>query len=143
MLLLQNSLSESLWELMAPYSIKQSHEALMISGEGSHLKQGSRPAIFIVIIDDRVPSRARLFLFWSCLVPPKKTLFLHLHWNGGSIRTSFAMVASLWNRLNPVTYEEWTKNTVEISSKVLLSFLLSSFFLWKVSIGWCIINIVY
>lgn len=37
-------------------------EALMIAAEGSHLKQGSMPAILIVITDDRVPSRAELFL---------------------------------------------------------------------------------
>ncbi len=34
----------------------------MISERGSHLKQGSRLAIFMVIIDDKVPSNARLFL---------------------------------------------------------------------------------
>ena len=35
-------------------------EALMTSEGGSHLKQGSRSAIFMVIIEDRVPSNARL-----------------------------------------------------------------------------------
>lgn len=87
-------------------------EALMISGEGSHVKQDSRPAIFIVIIDDRVPSRARLFLVLVSLSASA------LEW--GNTRTSFAMVASLMNRLNPVTYEEWTKNTVEKKSHIPL-----------------------
>jgi len=36
--------------------------ALMTSEGGSHLKQGSRSAIFMAIIEDRVPSNARLFL---------------------------------------------------------------------------------
>ncbi len=34
----------------------------MISEGGSRLKQGSRLAIFMVIIDDKVPSNARPFL---------------------------------------------------------------------------------
>lgn len=34
----------------------------MTSEGGSHLKQGSRSAIFMAIIEDRVPSNARLFL---------------------------------------------------------------------------------
>ncbi|CAL8386663.1 unnamed protein product [Boreogadus saida] len=37
-------------------------KALRTSEGGSHLKQGSRSAIFMVIIEDRVPSSARLFL---------------------------------------------------------------------------------
>ncbi len=58
-------------------------EALMIAGEGSHLKQGSRPAIFIVIIDDRVPSRAKLFLV-LVLFSPTTENSLHLHGSGAA-----------------------------------------------------------
>ncbi len=41
----------------------------MISEGGSHLKQGSRLAIFMVIIDDKVPSNARLFLLLALFSP--------------------------------------------------------------------------
>lgn len=41
----------------------------MISEGGSHLKQGSKLAIFMVIIDDKVPSNARLFLLLHGATP--------------------------------------------------------------------------
>ncbi len=41
----------------------------MISEGGSHFKQGSRLAIFMVIIDDKVPSNARLSLLLVLFSP--------------------------------------------------------------------------
>ena len=76
-------------------------EALIRFTEGSHLKQGSRSAIFIAIMDDKVPSRAKLFLVLVLFNPTtENTLF---EW--GRTRTSLAMVASLGNRLTPVTFK--------------------------------------
>ena len=43
-------------------------EALRTSEGGSHLKQGSRSAIFMVIIEDRVPSNARLSMEKNTLI---------------------------------------------------------------------------
>ena len=76
------------------------------------MKQGSRPAILIVMMDDNVPSRARLFLVLVLFSPTtEKTLSASaLEW--GKTRTSLAIVDSLMKRGNPVTYEEGTKNTM-------------------------------
>ncbi len=52
----------------------------MISEGGYHLKQGSRLAIFMVIIDDKVPSNARL----CCSVPQLKTPSQHLRLHGAT-----------------------------------------------------------
>lgn len=43
-------------------------EALMITLDGSNLKQGLRPAILIVIMEERVPSRAKPFLVFVFVV---------------------------------------------------------------------------
>ncbi len=50
----------------------------MVSERGYHLKQGSRLAIFMVIIDGKVPSNARL----CCSVPQLKTPSQHLRLHG-------------------------------------------------------------
>ncbi len=56
----------------------------MISEWGSHLKQGSRLAIFMVIIDDKVPSNARLFLLLVLFSPQLKTPSQHLRLHGAT-----------------------------------------------------------
>ncbi len=82
----------------------------MISEGGSHLKQGSRLAIFMVIIDDKVPSNARPFLL---LVLFSENTLSASAFAWGNTRTSLAMAASLSNSLAPVTYGKCTKNTKE------------------------------
>ena len=75
----------------------------MTSEGGSHLKQGSRSAIFMAIIEDRVPSNARLFLVLVLFSPTENTLSASaFEW--GNTRTSLATAASLSNSLAPVTY---------------------------------------
>ncbi len=49
----------------------------MISEGGYLLKQGSRLAIFMVIIDDKVPSNARLSLLLVLFSPTSQHLRLH------------------------------------------------------------------
>lgn len=46
--------------------------SLMIDWDGSHLKYSPKPATLIVIRDDKVPPKARLFVVFLCSVPPKK-----------------------------------------------------------------------
>lgn len=81
-------------------------EALMSVDEGSYLKQGSRPAILIVIIDDRVPSKAKLFLVLVMFSPTTENTHSASALEWGRTRTSLAMLASLWNWPTPVTFEE-------------------------------------
>ncbi len=84
----------------------------MVSEGGSYLKQGSRLAIFMVIIDDKVPSNARLFLLVLFSPTTENTLSASAFaW--GNTRTSLATAASLLNSLAPVTYGKCTKNTME------------------------------
>ncbi len=58
----------------------------MVSEGGSHLKQGSRLAIFMVIIDDKVPSNARLSLLLVLFSdsPQLKTPSQHLRLHGAT-----------------------------------------------------------
>lgn len=85
----------------------------MISEGGSHLKQGSRLAIFMVIIDDRVPSNARPFLLLVLFSPTTETPSQHLRLHGATPGPVWATAASLSNSLAPVTYGKCTKNTME------------------------------
>ncbi len=85
----------------------------MISEGGSRLKQGSRLAIFMVIIDDKVPSNARLFLLLVLFSPTTENTLSASAFAWGNTRTSLAMAASLSNSLAPVTYRKCTKNTME------------------------------
>ncbi len=83
----------------------------MISEGGYLLKQGSRLAIFMVIIDDKVPSNARLFLLLVLFSPTTENTLSASVFAWGNTRTSLA--ASLSNSLAPVTYGKCTKNTME------------------------------
>ncbi len=85
----------------------------MISEGGSHLKQGSRLAIFMVIIDDKVPSNARLSLLLVLFSPTTENTLSASAFAWGNTRTSLATAASLSNALAPVTYGKCTKNTME------------------------------
>ncbi len=76
----------------------------MVSEGGSHLKQGSRLAIFMVIIDDKVPSNARLFLLLVLFSPTTENTLSASAFAWGNTRTSLATAASLSNSLAPVTY---------------------------------------
>ncbi len=67
----------------------------MISEGGSHLKQGSRLAIFMVIIDDRVPSNARLFLLLVLFSPTTENTLSASAFAWGNTRTSQGPV---WRR---------------------------------------------
>ncbi len=62
----------------------------MISEGGSHLKQGSRLAIFMVIIDDKVPSNARLFLLLVLFSPTTENTLSASAFAWGNTRTSLA-----------------------------------------------------
>ena len=88
-------------------------EALRTSEGGSHLKQGSRSAIFMVIIEDRVPFSARLFLVFVLLSPTTENTLSASALESGNTRTSLATAASLRNSLAPVTYGKCIKNTME------------------------------
>ncbi len=85
----------------------------MISEWGSHLKQGSRLAIFMVIIDDRVPSNARLFLLLVLFSPTTENTLSASAFAWGNTSTRLVTAASLSNSLAPVTYGKCTKNTME------------------------------
>ncbi len=85
----------------------------MIFEGGSHLKQGSRLAIFMVIIDDKVPSNARLFLLLVLFSPTTENTLSASAFAWGNTRTSLATAASLSNSLAPVTYGKCTKNKME------------------------------
>ncbi len=76
----------------------------MISEGGSHLKQGSRLAIFMVIIDDKVPSNGRPFLLLVLFSPTTENTLSASGFALGNTRTSLATAASLSNSLAPVTY---------------------------------------
>lgn len=79
-------------------------EALIILWDGSHLKQqGSRSAILIVMIDDRVPSRAKPFLVLVLLRPTNENTRSASALECGKTRTSLAMAESLRNWKTPVT----------------------------------------
>ena len=71
-------------------------EALRTSEGGSHLKQGSRSAIFMVIIEDRVPSSARLFLVLVLFSPTTENTLsasaLMLTSDAGSVALNSAIV---------------------------------------------------
>ncbi len=56
----------------------------MVSEGGYHLKQGSRLAIFMVIIDDKVPSMLGCLFSWFCSVPQLKTPSQHLRLHGAT-----------------------------------------------------------
>src|SRR4029434_4765189 len=88
-------------------------EALMTSEGGSHLKQGSRSAIFMAIIKDRVPSNARLFLVLVLFSPTTENTLSGSAFEWGNTRTSLATAASLSNSLAPVTYGKLPKNKME------------------------------
>ncbi len=75
----------------------------MISEGGYLLKQGSRLAIFMVIIDDKVPSNARLFLLLVLFSPTTENTLSASAFAWGNTRTSLAKAASLSNSLAPVT----------------------------------------
>ncbi|KAM7417160.1 hypothetical protein PAMA_017007 [Pampus argenteus] len=79
-------------------------EAMMTSVGGSHLKQGSRLAIFVTIMEDRVPSSARLFLVFVLFRPTIENTLSAFALEWGNTRTSLAMAESLSNSLAPVTY---------------------------------------
>ena len=76
----------------------------MTSEGGSHLKQGSRSAIFMAIIEDRVPSNARLFLVLVLFSPTTENTLSASAFEWGNTRTSLATAASLSNSLALVTY---------------------------------------
>lgn len=80
-----------------------------MAGEGSHLKHGSRSAILIVIIDDRVPSKAKLFLILVLLRPTTENTLSASALEWGSTSTSFATAASLSNSLAPDTYGKYAR----------------------------------
>ncbi len=85
----------------------------MISKGGSHLKQGSRLAIFMVIIDDRVPSNSRLFLLLVLFSPTTENTLSASAFAWGNTSTRLVTAASLSNSLAPATYGKCTKNTME------------------------------
>src|SRR4029434_7737005 len=63
-------------------------EALVTSEGGSHLKQGSRSAIFMSIIEGRVPSTARLFLVLVLFSPTTENTLSASAFEWGNTRTS-------------------------------------------------------
>ncbi len=69
----------------------------MVSEGGYLLKQGSRLAIFMVIIDDKVPSNARLFHLLVLFSPTTETTLSASAFAWGNTRTSLATAASLSN----------------------------------------------
>ncbi len=71
----------------------------MVSEGGYHLKQGSRLAIFMVIIDDKVPSNARLFLLLVLFSPTTENTLSASAFARGNTRTSLVTAASLLNSL--------------------------------------------
>src|SRR4029434_6720309 len=79
-------------------------EALMTSEWGSHLKQGSRSALFMAIIEDRVPSNARLYLALVLFSPTTENTLSASAFEWGNTTTRLATAASLSNSLAPVTY---------------------------------------
>ena len=68
------------------------------------MKLGSRADILMVIMDERVPSRARLMILALVLLSPttENTLSASAS-ERGNASTSFAVVASLINIVNPVS----------------------------------------
>ena len=76
----------------------------MTSEGGSHLKQGSRLAIFMAIIEDRVPSNASLFLVLVLFSPTTENTLSASASEWGNTRTSLATATSLSNSLVPATY---------------------------------------
>lgn len=82
--------------------------ALIIDLDGSHLKHGSKSAILIVIRDDSVPSRARLFLVFVLLNPTSENTRSASALECGKTNTNLAMVESLSNLPTPVTCKIWT-----------------------------------
>ncbi|KAK0145679.1 hypothetical protein N1851_015398 [Merluccius polli] len=99
--MLENTITQTSVGLYWPVAFL---EALMTSVGGSHLKQGSRPAIFVAIIEDRVPSNARLFLVFVLFSPTSENTLSASAFKWGNTSTSLATAASLSNSLAPVTY---------------------------------------
>jgi len=67
----------------------------MTAEGGSHLKQGSRSAIFMAMMEDRVPSNARLFLVFVLFSPTTENTLSASAFEWGNTRTSLATAASL------------------------------------------------
>lgn len=66
------------------------------------------------MMDDRVPSRAKLFRVLVLLRPTTENTLSASAFECGRTRTSFETAESLWNWSTPVTCAKWTKNTMEI-----------------------------
>ena len=74
---------------------------------GSHLKHcGSRPAILTVMMDDRVPSSAKLFLVLVLFSPTMQKTLSVPAFKWGSTSTNAAILESLPNCLKLVTFEK-------------------------------------
>lgn len=71
--------------------------ALIIDWDGSHFKHGSKSAILIVIRDDSVPSRAKLFLVLISFNPTKENIHSAPELECGRTNVSLEMVESLSN----------------------------------------------
>lgn len=80
-------------------------EAFSTEVGGSHLKHcGSGPAILTAMMDDRVPSSAKLFLVLVLFRPTSQRL--HLNEGALKLRQLLEMLESLSNWLKPVTFEK-------------------------------------
>ena len=82
-------------------------DALMTDIGGSYLKHcGSMSAIFTVMMDDRVPSRAIVFLVLVLLRPTMEKNVSASALECGRTNTRLAIVESLGNLLIPATFEK-------------------------------------
>lgn len=90
---------------------------------------GSKSAIFIVIFEERVPSRTKLVLVFVLMRPTTENTLFASSLKVERTRTSFETTAGLWNWFIPVICARGTKNTMTI-------------FVWQISIGWSTDKIV-